>query len=385
MTQQWPKISLALMFSLILVAASDCGSSQAETLSQAASTSSSEANTQPEQSREALDSPDTPVAPENSENDLANTSSPPSTISESNNRVLNNLRLALILLWFSSVSAAIPWILLLQKEHSQKLAEIAENLDTLRSTDIPEGVLKLEGILRNLSLDKPGGSNQVNDSSLTEKQPSLDEEVDLPTEKLEEEIEPQNIKDIEAKQPSGESDPGIETDVSKSGGSLDSSVLPWVTEYNRLSLHGQKEQAAEFATKHNAQEVAQTETSLSQQWVGRKEGIYFEINTNTGSYWLIKSFNQQPPVYHIVPNKRKFSFTESALPTIQAYFELKQAGADGSQGFDPNKVADMNKFQVIYPAEVIEVSAGQQWELKKKGLLEFSSQARETYVEKVRA
>jgi hypothetical protein len=148
-------------------------------------------------------------------------------------------------------------------------------------------------------------------------------------------------------------------------------VPEWVTHYNSLPLSGGRDDAVNFANCYSAKEVDQTEESLSQYWVGQKEGIYFETNINTGSYWLINSQDQQQGfVHHVVPNKRKFRFIESALPTIKAYFNFSIEGIDSSQLFKPEEV-NMAEFQVIHPAEVMEVETNQRWQLQHKGLLKF--------------
>jgi len=145
----------------------------------------------------------------------------------------------------------------------------------------------------------------------------------------------------------------------------------WVKSYNLLSLSGGRDEATSFASQYNAKEVVQTEASLNQSWVGQKEGIYFEANSNTGSYWLISSLDQQQsPVHHIVPNKRKFRFMEGTLSAMDAYFDFQIAGTDKSQPFNPEE-ADTLEFQVIHPAEVLEVVPQQRWQLQYKGLLEF--------------
>lgn len=152
----------------------------------------------------------------------------------------------------------------------------------------------------------------------------------------------------------------------------------WVKNYNLLSLSGGRDEATSFASQYYAKEVAQTEASLNQSWVGQKEGIYFEANSNTGSYWLISSLGQrQSPVYHIVPNKRKFRFMEGTLSAMEVYFDFQIAGTDNSQPFNPED-ADTLEFQVIYPAEVLEVVPQQQWQLQHKGLLEFQPRKEES-------
>jgi len=415
MTQRWPKTSLALIFGLILVATSSCGSSTTSEISSDLEAPTSTHNqaqlvregiqeqppaseeqfglpvnsaddsnlegsqTDPEASEEQTDpetpeeqtaqgdseNPETPAAPENP----ADASNADFITSEASDRPLIILRLLLIFVWCGSVSVALAWILFLQNRRSKQLMEkIDERFNHLERTYLPDELRKLKSKVTNSSSDQTGIITQ-NDDVLKVEENQILEAID----DLRDQLSQVNAKlEKYPNEQSKEHNFNNAADSSSTSSTiLDSAVPEWVTDYNLLTLGGPRAKVDNFLTTNNVQEVAPTEQSVNQQWIGQKENIYFEVNTTTGSYWLIRSFKQQTPVYHIVPNKRKFSFLEGTLSAMEAYYDLKQSGADESQEFDPSKIKNIKQFQVIRPTEVEEVVPDQQWQLKEKGLLEF--------------
>lgn len=452
MTQRWPKTSLALIFGLILVATSSCGSSTTSEISSDLEAPTSTHNqaqlvregiqeqppaseeqfglpvnsaddsnlegsqTDPEASEEQTDpetpeeqtaqgdseNPETPAAPENpadasnagdlqldgetpeeqtAQGDSENLETPaasenPADISEADfitseasDRPLIILRLLLIFVWCGSVSVALAWILFLQNRRSKQLMEkIDERFNHLERIYLPDELRQLKSKVSNSSSDQTGIITQ-NDDVLKVEQNQILKAID----DLRDQLSQVNAKlEKYPNEQSKEHNFNNAADSSSTSSTiLDSAVPEWVTDYNLLTLGGPRAKVDNFLTTNNVQEVTQTEQSFNQQWIGQKENIYFEVNTTTGSYWLIRSFKQQTPVYHIVPNKRKFSFLEGTLSAMEAYYDLKQSGADESQEFDPSKIKNIKQFQVIRPTEVEEVVPDQQWQLKEKGLLEF--------------
>lgn len=141
----------------------------------------------------------------------------------------------------------------------------------------------------------------------------------------------------------------------------------WLDEYNHL----EKAAVQNFMETYRPTEASPTQDSLSNDWVGRQEPIYFEENTSSSSYWFIPVDPSEGSraIYYSVLSKRKFRLTDGVIGPIQSSFLCRVQGEEDDNSFSPNHVK-LSEFRVIYPAIVEKIPDGR-WRLEQQGLLDF--------------
>jgi len=141
----------------------------------------------------------------------------------------------------------------------------------------------------------------------------------------------------------------------------------WLDEYNHL----EKAAVQNFMETYRPTEASPTQDSLSNDWVGRQEPIYFEENTSSSSYWFIPVDPSEGSraIYYSVLSKRKFRLTDGVIGPIRSSFICRVQGEEDDDSFSPNHVK-LSEFRVIYPAIVEKIPDGR-WRLEQQGILDF--------------
>ncbi len=141
----------------------------------------------------------------------------------------------------------------------------------------------------------------------------------------------------------------------------------WLDDYNHL----EKAAVQNFMANYGPIEASLTQDSLSNDWVGRQEPIYFEENTSSSSYWfiLVDPSEGSRAIYYSVLSKRKFRLTDGVIGPIRSSFLCRVQGEEDDDSFSPNRVK-LSEFRVIYPA-IVEKLPDSRWRLEQQGILDF--------------
>lgn len=147
----------------------------------------------------------------------------------------------------------------------------------------------------------------------------------------------------------------------------------WLERYNHLPKSTPANAFGIDATGYidSIQRLTISKTSLEREWAGMNDFSPTFIE-GTGSYWCIHDAVKD--TYFLVLDKERFDFNSSNYKSITLCYDFNDFGSSTLKHFKDSDY-ELSEYQITWPAQVKYLSELNEWELTRKGHIEFQKKS----------